>query len=242
MRPLDDVWGRRNLELPTEFLPEDADLIEYVLQHNLSMVGLPGLCSTLSAAKYVVENDIPGDFVECGVWRGGNSMIAAEIFRRHNSKKRVYLFDTFMGMTTPTDDDKMFDGTPALNQFRESEKESHNDWCFSSLQEVQSNFSSRGLLDHRTVFVMGPVEETLTYAQNIPEQIAVLRLDTDWYESTKIELETLYPRLSKGGCLILDDYGFWKGSKKATDEYFETLTSKPMLHVTDRDRRIGIKI
>jgi O-methyltransferase len=212
------------------------------MKHDLSMVGLPGLCSTLAASKYVVENDIPGDFVECGVWRGGNSLIAAEVFRRNNSGKKVYLFDTFKGMTKPTEADQMLDGTPALQQFRESETISHNSWCYSSLEEVQSNFSSRGLLENQSIFVEGPVEETLTDIRNLPEQISVLRLDTDWYESTRIELEILYPRLSKGGCIIIDDYGFWKGSRKATDEYFATLETKPMLHVTDRDRRIGIKI
>lgn len=232
-----------NDAFPAEFSTEDKTLLRDILENELSMVPLEGLCSTLAAAKYVCESGIEGDFVECGVWRGGNAVIAAEIFRRYNSSKRVFLFDTFEGMTEPTSNDmSLSDGRMAIGQFLASEKGSYNEWCFASQSEVRSAFSSRDLLSESIVFVKGPVETTLRLDSNLPERISLLRLDTDWYESTKLELEVLFPRLSVGGCLIVDDYGYWSGAKKATDEFFAQIPKKPLFHVTDRSRRIAVKI
>ncbi len=228
---------------PIEFSVEDRDLVRDVIASNLSMVSLEGLCSTLAACKYVCERDVEGDFVECGVWRGGNALIAAEIFRRYNSSKRVYLFDTFRGMTEPSiEDTSLADGTSALGEFQSSDRGDYNAWCFSSEEEVRNAFRSRELLSDRVVFVAGDVEKTLDDTDNLPNSISLLRLDTDWYESTRKELEVLYPLLSQGGCLIVDDYGVWSGAKKATDEYFQQATySKPFFHVTDNTRRIAVK-
>jgi len=232
-----------NFVFPVEMSQEDIDLVQYVLANKLSMVSVEGLCSTLMAAKYVAKNDVPGDFVECGVWRGGNSLIAAEIFKRYKVDKVVYLFDTFLGMTAPTDYDRQqFDGKEAIEQFLTSDKGDYNEWCLATESEVRSNFAERSLLSDRVVFVKGPVEETLKIEQNIPERISLLRLDTDWYESTVLELRELYPRLSSRGCLIIDDYGYWSGSRKATDEYFASIGEAPFLHVTDDTRRITVKI
>ena len=91
-------------------------------------------------------------------------------------------------------------------------------------------------------FIKGDVCETLKSPQNIPEKISVLRLDTDWYESTKAELEELYPKLSNGGVLIIDDYGHWQGARKAVDEYFSSQQYKPLFNVIDRTGRSAIKI
>jgi hypothetical protein len=228
---------------PLEADEEDRKLLRYVIENNLSMISVEGLWSTLSAAKYVCENQVEGDFVECGVWRGGNAIIAAEIFRRYGSAKKVYLFDTFSGMTEPTQEDQgLLDGKPAILQYLESDKETHNEWCHASISEVQMNFAKRGLLHSNVLFIQGDVADSLRDARNLPEVISILRLDTDWYESTKLELEALFPRVSQGGCVIVDDYGYWSGSKKATDEYFNGQKSKPLFHVTDATRRIGVKV
>ena len=235
--------AERDSAFPLEAGEADRKLLRHVIDNNLSMVSAEGLWSTLSAAKYVCENQVEGDFVECGVWRGGNAIIAAEIFRRYGSDRKVYLYDTFSGMTEPTQEDRgLLDGKPAISQFLESDKGTHNEWCYASIGEVHSNFADRGLLDSNIIFVQGDVAETLKKERGLPDAISILRLDTDFYESTKLELETLYPRLSKGGCIIVDDYGFWSGSKKATDEYFASQKSKPLFHVTDTDRRIGVKV
>jgi hypothetical protein len=234
---------RKDYEFPVELSYEDRELIKQVLESNLSMVTIEGLCATLKAAKYVSENEIAGDFVECGVWRGGNAIIAAEIFRRHGLDKKVYLFDTFLGMTEPSADDRaIVDNEPATKKYEEEKRQTHSNWCYAPIEEVRENFSKRALLDDNIVFVKGPVEETLLSRENVPTQISILRLDTDWYESTKLELETLYPKIVSGGCLIIDDYGFWSGSRKATDEYFQKVHPRPLLNVTDSSRRIAVKL
>ena len=227
---------------PVEMNDQDIELVEWVRQEKLSMVPFAGLFSTVAAAKYVAENEIDGDFVECGVWRGGNSIIAAEIFKRYGLNKKVFLFDTFKGMTEPTQDDRSIaDNQPALKEYIRLQEEAHNSWCFAPVEEVKSNFSRRNLLDPNVVFVEGPVEETLHRKSIPPARICFLRLDTDWYESTRVELEILYPSVTKGGVVVIDDYGHWSGSKKATDEYFADGKSRPLFHAIDRTRRIGIK-
>lgn len=228
---------------PVEIEEEDRKLLRYVIDNNLSMVSPEGLYSTLSAAKYVCENGVEGDFVECGVWRGGNAIIAAEIFLRYKSDKKVFLFDTFSGMSEPSSEDRgLLDGQLAIAQYQDSDKGTHNEWCYASLQEVRGNFANRNLLHQNVIFIQGDVAATLNEGKNLPDSISILRLDTDWYESTKLELETLFPRVSIGGCLIVDDYGFWSGSRKATDEYFKTQKTKPLFHATDFTRRIGVKV
>lgn len=234
---------KKTYEFPVELTEEDVDLIKYVLENNLSMVSIEGLCATLKAAKYVSENNMEGDFVECGVWRGGNAIIAAEIFQRYDMDKKVYLFDTFLGMTEPSDDDRAIsDNESAVKKYEKEKTQTHNNWCYAPIEEVRKNFSKRALLGDQIVFVKGPVEETLSLQTNVPNKISILRLDTDWYESTKVELATLYPKIVSGGCLIIDDYGFWSGSRKATDEYFDQLQPRPLLHVTDSSRRIAVKL
>lgn len=193
------------------------------------------------ACRYVVDAGIPGDFVECGVWRGGNAIIAASIFKSSGDSRRVHLFDTFNGMTEPGGHDDAIGGANDPKKLFESMKRDHgSDWCYASLDDVRRNFEVLGL--DNASFVEGDVIDTLADPQNLPERISVLRLDTDWYESTKKELEVLYPRLSLGGVLTIDDYGHWTGAKKAVDEYFSGSVSKPLLQFVDADGRAGIKV
>ena len=239
---ISSIAHKEEYEFPVEISPEDKDLLRYVLDNRLSMVSVLGLCATLKAAKYVAENAIDGEFVECGGWRGGNAIIAAEIFRRYGLDKKVFLFDTFAGMTKPSDEDNDTDGTfSALDRYLLENRDLYNNWCYAPIEEVRSNLLTKGLLSKNVVFVKGPVEETLAVEANIPQKISVLRLDTDWYSSTKLELETLFPMITSGGCLIIDDYGKWSGSRKATDEYFLSLNPKPLLSIVDTNIRIAIK-
>ena len=87
--------------------------------------------------------------------------------------------------------------------------------------------------------IQGDVAETLLESKNLPEKIAILRLDTDWYESTRIELERLYPLLEPGGVLIIDDYGHFDGARKAVDEYFKA--ERPWMHYVDYTCRLILK-
>ena len=185
------------------------------------------------AIGYIVSNEVPGAIVECGVWRGGSCMMAALRLEELGEQRDIYMFDTFRGMTSPTSED----GDDAERQWREAERESHNEWCYASRDEVQRNMLQ--VAPHeRLHLVEGMVEETLPAAA--PESIALLRLDTDWYESTRHELDHLYPRLSQRGVLILDDYGHWQGMRQAVDEYFGE--RMPLLTRIDRGARIAVKV
>jgi O-methyltransferase len=129
-----------------------------------------------------------------------------------------------------------------MSAFNELQRDSHNDWCYASLDDVKANFRNAGLLDDNIIFVQGDVAVTLEVPNNLPERIATLRLDTDWYESTKKELQILYPRLSVGGVLIIDDYGYWAGAREAVDEYFKGCNNRPFLVYNDYTGRAGVKV
>lgn len=158
--------------------------------------------------------NIPGDVVECGVWKGANIILARKLL----PDRVCWLFDTFTGMTLPAEIDVSQGGRVASERYQATLDKG---WCRASLGDVRLNLADAGVLDDdRLRFIVGDVTETLQSPACIPEQIALLRLDTDWYASTKIELDVLYPRLSPGGILIVDDYGHWLGARKAVDEYF----------------------
>lgn len=235
--------SRKAVPLPVEITDEEKAILSYVQSNDLTMTSPQRAWTTLMACKYVVDRNIPGDFVECGVWRGGNALIAASIFKLYGVNKRTVLFDTFQGMTEPTANDRrLADATEAMDEFLTAQRSSHNEWCYASLQDVKRNFEQAGLLGDDVVFVEGDVCATLADASHRPQSISVLRLDTDWYESTRMELETLYPLLSIGGVLIIDDYGHWAGSKQATDEYFERHNNRPFFHYIDRSGRAAVKV
>jgi|SRR5690348_120290 len=224
--------------IPVELTKEEGEMVEYILRNRLSMTSMERLATTIMACKHAVSQKIPGDFVECGVWRGGHPMLAAWTFQSLGSDRRVFLFDTFTGMTKPTKKDS--DGG-AMSGFLENQRETHNEWCYASLEDVKRNFERAGLLTESVVFVKGDVLDSLSREELLPRGVSVLRLDTDWYESTKKELEVLYPRLSVGGALIIDDYGHWAGARDATEEYFSSRGGRPFLQYIDYTSRAGVK-
>lgn len=226
---------------PVELSEQDISVLNYVQQNRLTMASSERLVSTLMACKYVQKSGIDGDFVECGVWRGGNSIVAADVFRRSGCLKKIWMFDTFTGMTAPTALDVSRSGELAMDKFRNGLRETHNEWCYASLDDVRKQFMAASLLDDNVNFVAGDVSVTLRDINSLPEKISVLRLDTDWYESTKLELEVLYPRLVPGGVLIVDDYGHWGGARRAVDEYFKDCAS-PFFQVIDYAGRAGVKV
>lgn len=176
----------------------------------------------ISALKYVHMKGIVGDIVECGVWKGGNLILAGLVGQKLGSRRKIWGYDTYEGMSGPSKlDIGHSDGMPAEKRFTKEQRDGYNAWNYSPLEEVSSNIKQCGLdlSDYR--FIKGKCEETLTRAENLPDKIAILRLDTDWYESTRKELEVLFPRLAQHGVLIVDDYGHWAGARKAVDEYFK---------------------
>ena len=228
---------------PVEFSDYEKELASKILRSGMTMVSMERLSATLLAIKYVCEAGVDGDFVECGVWKGGNSILAANLFGRYKQRRKVWCFDTFKGMTEPSEDDRYNDDLSlAHNDFLAHQRDDHNAWCYSPLAEVKSNFLAYDLPLEDVVFVEGDICVTLLEESNLPTSISVLRLDTDWYESTKVELEVLYPWLSPGGVIIVDDYGYWSGAKKAVDEYFASRRIKLFFQYTDATGRAAIKV
>lgn len=204
-----------------------------------TMTSMERLYSLFQSLHYILDRDIPGDCVECGVWKGGSSMMMALVLlERGETSRRLFLYDTFEGMSQPTEEDRTFQGEAASDLLRSQRKEDETSiWCYSSLEEVRANIVSTGFPVSQIQFVQGKVEETLPLRR--PERVGILRLDTDWYVSTKTELELLYPLLETGGVLIIDDFGHWEGARKAVTDYFGK--KGPMLHRIDNTGRILIK-
>jgi hypothetical protein len=194
----------------------------------------------LKALRYVNERRLPGDFVECGVWRGGNIFLGKLVQDREfpNIHRDFWLYDTFEGMTQPGDFDVSPNGVNALSEFQRLTKAGEG-WCLATREDVEANAISMLGSKDGLRFVQGPVEQTLQHGEHLPAEIAILRLDTDWYESTRAELEILYPRLVSRGVLIIDDYGVWQGAKRAVDEYFAG--QAVFLHRVDHSCRIIVK-
>jgi len=196
-----------------------------------------------ASTRYIAKSNTPGDFVECGVWRGGSMMmVALTLLALGKTDRRLVLFDTFEGLPKP---DEALDvdvwGNRGIDGWRPHRKtDESSDWAYASLEEVRANMESTGYPMDKVFFVKGMVEDTIP--TQAPDTIAMLRLDTDWYSSTKHELEHLYPRLSGNGILILDDYGHFKGARQATDEYLQTLEAPPLLTRVDYAGRIAIKV
>ena len=193
------------------------------------------------AVRYVDKHQIAGAFVECGVWRGGSSLAAALMFAALGDVTREsHLFDTFEGMSAPTEFDRRSrDAAPAAALLETSGRD-EKIWCVSSLEEVRANLAGAGCPMDRTHLVAGCVEDTIPAAA--PAEIAILRLDTDWYESTRHELRHLYPRLAVGGVLIIDDYGAWEGARRAVDEFIEAEGAPLLLNRIDETGRIAVKV
>ncbi len=225
-----------------ELNTQETALIRYIYDNKLTMGPIPRLINTVKSCCYVVRNNIPGDFVECGVWRGGHAILAKKVFEYLGSDKKVWMFDTFEGMTKPTKIDKTINnGILAEKKFLQSQKENYNEWCYASLEDVKQNCLNANLNLDSLKFVKGDICHTLKLTENIPEKISVLRLDTDFYDSTKIELEVFYPKLCDNGVIIIDDYGRWEGSRKAVEEYFNSKKNKPLFNIIDKSCRSGIK-
>jgi O-methyltransferase len=224
---------------PRERNPDitDAEWATYLAVEPYTMTTLERVLAAIRASVHVSENKIPGDIVECGVWRGGSSMaIARTLQELGDTSRTLYLFDTFEGMNEPTVDDMDHHGEAASSRLATMPKGEGNIWARASIEDVRSNLGTTGYPSERMIYVKGPVEQTIPGTS--PQAIALLRLDTDWYESTRHELIHLYPRLSPGGVLIIDDYGHWQGARKAVDEYFG---GRQFLSRIDYTGRLAIK-
>jgi O-methyltransferase len=224
---------------PTDFTQEEIDIFNQVSPYT--MTSKERVFSLIQAVRYVARHQIPGDIVECGVWKGGSMMtIAKTLLAEKDLNRELYLFDTFSGMSEPSEVDYDSSGQDAAELLEIGSKGDRWIWCEAPLEGVQQAMLSTGYEQNKIHFIQGKVEDTLP--ANSPEKIALLRLDTDWYESTRHELIHLFPRLSTHGVIIFDDYGYWQGMKKAVDEYFEEHNIKILINRIDEYGSIAIKI
>jgi hypothetical protein len=223
-------------EFPVDYEDDYREIIRAVRPYT--MTSNDKLHALITATKYVHDHKIPGAIVECGVWRGGSMhAVARTLDAQDDHSRELFLFDTFEGMTEPTEKDERHDGRTAADLLETSER-SAAVWAQASLEDVQSGFAGVPYPGERIHYVQGPVEKTIP--DQAPEQIALLRLDTDWYESTKHEFDHLYPRLVSGGVLLIDDYGWWKGSRTATQEFLAE-TGERLLLIRMASGRVAIK-
>jgi len=224
--------------IPTEAQKNDRILIENCAK--FSMTGQLRMFTLIQALKYIQKHKIEGDLIECGVWKGGNLGLMSLLSDQLNISKKIYGFDTFDGMTDPEEVDVDWQGFSAKEAMQNSPKNEKilNIHAYASLSQVKNNLIQMAAKNN-VILIPGKVEKTLLVSRNIPEKISLLRLDTDWYQSTKIELEVLYPLLQPGGILIIDDYGHFKGAQKAVDEYFKG--QNVWLHYVDYTCRLIIK-
>jgi hypothetical protein len=196
------------------------------------------LFALILATRHVADHGIPGAIVECGVWRGGSMQaVALALAERGDTGRDLHLFDTFEGMPEPTDRDLRHDGKPATELLADNDR-SRPVWAFATLDDVRAGMRETGYPAARVHFHPGRVEDTIP--AQAPERIALLRLDTDWYESTRHELEHLYDRVPSGGIIVLDDYGYWQGAREATDDFLAR-TGVPLLLVPMGSGRIAVK-
>ena len=190
------------------------------------------LLHTIRTVRQLDKNNIKGDIVECGVWKGGHPIAA--YLANTNTQRHFWLYDTFDGMTIPTQHDYKIKQKTSLNiatntitstpvtklaENNPKAKRGFENWCAASLEEVRGNVN-QFIPSNLTKYIKGDVVNTLQDSNNRPNKIALLRLDTDWYESTFAEIMNLYPKLSVGGIMVLDDYLTWEGSRKAFNEVF----------------------
>jgi O-methyltransferase len=225
-----DFW-KNNIP---EISEENKILINSIGDYSLTP--LVRRWNLIKSLHYINQNKLEGDIVECGIWRGGNLFLAKKIQDLYykNIKRTFYGYDTFEGMPEPS----VYDGEKVVQIYKNFLKKGER-WTEASLDDVENSIKKLFLSLDDFNLVKGKVEDTLINKKNLPSKISLLRLDTDFYESTKVELEILYPLLVQKGVLIIDDYGDFIGCRKAVDDYF---FDKNVLMISiDKSCRIIIK-
>jgi hypothetical protein len=220
--------------------PDNIKIFEKVAHYTMTPIErVVALCEALD---YLFSNNIKGGVLECGVWRGGSMMAAAlKLLTQKNVERELILVDTFQGMTKPSSFDIRYDGSNAKQMLEEtlSVKKESLVWANCDLNTVKLNMGQTGYPGEKIKFIAGDVRTTVPNSSI--GQLALLRLDTDWFESTYHELNHLFPKVVKGGVVIIDDYGYWKGAKKAVDRYFSENKINIFLMRIDHSARLGVK-
>jgi O-methyltransferase len=229
--------------LPQE-IPDDRayiDIVSKVAPYTMTVAdGLETTYALFQAVRYISQNNIAGDMVECGVWRGGSMMLIAYALQHFgDTTRQLYLYDTFAGMTEPDEIDVDFDNIAYKPRWAQIAAQSGMMGFGDTLEGVKANLRLTGYPEQQMHFIAGDVLQTIP--ATLPSRIALLRLDTDWYKSTLHELQHLYDLIVPNGVLIIDDYGWCRGARKAADEFFHGCSFRPMMHRVDQGPRAIIK-
>jgi O-methyltransferase len=187
-----------------------------------TMLSRERLYDIYNSIDYIIKNRIPGEIVEIGCWGGGALGLCHYALRKNKESRQIYGYDTFEGHPKPSRVDKDIWGQSQIQRFNQH-KTSRRGWAKITLQKVRKNLTAMGVKSRNIHLVKGKIEETA--AKTYPKKIALLRIDVDWFEPTSHSLKFFYPKLSKKGVLIVDDYGHYQGCKEAVDSYFKK--SKP---------------
>jgi O-methyltransferase len=249
MRKLIKSFFRRNGFDIIPYRPQDTDTFSdlspvenkiIAAAKPFTMTSVSRMAALIHSVNYITKNGISGDMCECGVWRGGSMMVIAKtLLAQGDTSRSLYLYDTFEGMSPPTAEDQNRDGKTAESLLHLAPKGT-GIWCHATLEDVRANLLSTGYPADKIHFIKGKVEDTIP--ATLPQRLSLLRLDTDWYASTRHELEHLFPLLVAKGVLIIDDYGDWQGARKAVDEYFQQKNGPVFLHRIDETGRAVVKI
>ena len=225
----------REQACPPDFRNDEVEIIRGV--RPWTKTSPERIYALIQAVRYVSANGMRGAIVECGVWKGGSmAAVARTLLQMQDVTRDLYLFDTFEGMSEPTAKDVDYTGKQASEVLHEN---SGYQCADAPLDQVKEVLYGTGYPKEKIHFVRGKVEDTVPAYS--PDSISLLRLDTDWYASTKHELVHLFPRLSRAGVIIIDDYGHWGGSRQACDEYFTQNRIPILLNRIDYTGRIAIK-
>ena len=220
----------------TPLIPLDMEkqfLEIYQVCKEYTVTSIERMYALYKATQYIIENRIPGDIVECGVWKGGSMMLCALTLQAlKDTRKSIYLYDTYSGMAEPMSKDVNYKGET-------EDVEEINTWSSISLGTVKKVMFSTEYPPQNLYFIQGKVEDTIPGI--VPEKISILRLDTDFYESTYHEMVHMFPRLSPNGVLIIDDYGHWKGAREVVDKYINDNNIRILLNRIDYTGRLGIR-
>ena len=224
--------------------PEDRAyraIVEKIRPYTMTLVeGLEATYALFQAVRYISQNRIAGAIAECGVWRGGSMMLVAHALKHFNDTERaLYLYDTFEGMTQPGEMDRDFDGNSMKAAWLTATRDGKAMGFGGALETVQYYLRSTQYPEQKMHFIAGDVMQTIP--ATLPPEIALLRLDTDWYKSTLHELNHLYDRVVPRGVVIIDDYGWCSGARQATDEFFAARSFKPLLHRVNQGVRLLVK-
>lgn len=175
----------------------------HTMVRNLNLVNLYRM------VRYINRSGLPGAIVECGVWNGGSSAMMAAACRDTGAQRDFWLFDSFEGLPPPTEKDSAIE---RANYFK--------GWNKGSIVSVERIFDRLGLPLGRVHFVKGWFEQTIPAAT--VQEIALLHIDADWYESVTLVLSTLYDRVVPGGYVVFDDYNFWEGCTRAAHDFLDS--------------------